>query len=331
MLVDFFFVLSGFVLAHAYFGRDGSIADFVRRRLLRLYPLHVFALLVFFAVQGMKLAFAAHGVSLRNDAFAGLNAWNFIDTLLLLQSTGVLWHEITWNPPSWSISTELFANVIVFVLLAAFGRQRLSMICGALLVSIVAYFLLAGINAHDYGPMALLRCLATFSLGCLIYQLYRWRVHGHVGTRAPISLLATGYELLALGAMLVGVLAVSLTGVWLVSAVCFAYVIYVFAFEAGWVSHVLKRARLPWFGTISYSLYLNHIAVGSVVSAGFLPVAHWLALSAPLKVVVFTALFFTVLTAYSWLTFRFVELPAQRFFSWRRTRGLTQSQQAERV
>ena len=167
MLVDFFFVLSGFVLAHAYFGRDGSVADFVRRRLARLYPLHLFALLVFLGMQGIKLAVAASGGDLRHQAFAGLNAWNFADTLLLLQSTGLVWNEISWNAPSWSISTEFFANVIVFLLLVMLGRRQLNLICSVLLISIVLYFLIAGVAAHDYGPLALLRCIAAFCLGCL--------------------------------------------------------------------------------------------------------------------------------------------------------------------
>jgi peptidoglycan/LPS O-acetylase OafA/YrhL len=313
MLVDFFFVLSGFVLAHAYFGQGGSIIDFVRKRLARLYPLHAFALLVFLGLQGIKLAVATSGGDFRQAAFAGLNGWNFVDTLLLLQSTGLLWHEISWNSPSWSISTELFANVIVFGLRAALGSHSLNLICSSLLISIVAFFLLTGVPAHDYGPLALLRCIATFCLGCLIYSLHRWTCGTRTVSVAPTS-LATVSELLALGVLLIGVVAMPLTGVWLASAACFAVVIYVFAFEGGWVSRVFKRARLPWLGTISYSIYLNHIAVGSLISAAFLPVANKLGWSGPFKIAGFIVLFFAILSVYSWLTYRLIERPAQRYF-----------------
>ena len=323
MLVDFFFVLSGFVLTHAFFQRDGSsFFDFVGRRLARLYPLHLFALLVFLGLQVVKVAADTWGGALRQEAFSNLNWWNFTDTIFLLQSTGLLWHELSWNAPSWSISTELFTNIVVFALLVLLGCRRLNLVCGVLLASIVGYFVLAGIPAHDYGPMALLRCIATFCLGCLVYGLYRWACERRVVVVAP-SPLATVGELLGLGALLLGILAVPLTGVWLVSAFSFAITIYAFSFEAGWVSWLFKRARLPWFGTISYSIYLNHIVVGSVVSAACLPIASRLGLTGPVKIVAFVVVFFVILSVYSWLTYRFIEVPAQRYFSPRRWRGAT--------
>src|SRR4051812_3858736 len=54
--VEFFFVLSGFILAHAYWPRlnellrrSGYVA-FLRARLIRLYPLHLFMLLLILAM-----------------------------------------------------------------------------------------------------------------------------------------------------------------------------------------------------------------------------------------------------------------------------------------
>ena len=133
--------------------------------------------------------------------------------------------------------------------------------------------------------------------------------------------MATGAECLALGALMIGILAVPLTGIWLVSAFSFAIVIYVFAFEAGSVSRLIKGVGLPWFGAISYSLYLNHIVVGSLVSAAFLPVAAQLGWTGSFKIVSFITIFFAVLSVYSWLTHKFIEVPAQSYFSPRRVAG----------
>ena len=318
MLVDFFFVLSGFVLTHAYFGRDDSMAQFVGRRLARLYPMHLFALLMFLVLQGLKMVVETWGGDTRHHAFDGLNVANFADTLLLLQSTGLLWHEISWNAPSWSISTELFANLLVFALLVLLGRRQLNLICGVLLVCIIGFFMAANIGPHDYGPLALLRCIAGFCLGCLVHELFVSTRHNKlVGAGAP-SLAATGAEALALVAMLSGILAKPLTGIWFSSSFSFAIVIYVFAFEAGLISRAIERTGLAWFGTISYSVYLNHIFVGSLLSGAFLAVAGRIGLTGPLKIMVYVALFFTVLSVYSWLTYRCIELPAQRYFSPRR-------------
>src|ERR1700712_1124435 len=65
--VEFFFVLSGFILTHAYWprlkdllGRSGYAA-FLRARLIRLYPLHLFMLLLLLAMVVALRALAAHG------------------------------------------------------------------------------------------------------------------------------------------------------------------------------------------------------------------------------------------------------------------------------
>src|SRR5436305_10148175 len=65
--VEFFFVLSGFILTHVYWPRlkdllrrSGYIA-FLRARLVRLYPLHLFMLLLMLAMVMALRALAAHG------------------------------------------------------------------------------------------------------------------------------------------------------------------------------------------------------------------------------------------------------------------------------
>jgi peptidoglycan/LPS O-acetylase OafA/YrhL len=65
--VEFFFVLSGFILTYAYwprvkdlFTRSGYLA-FLRARLIRLYPLHLFMLLLILLIVVGLRALAAHG------------------------------------------------------------------------------------------------------------------------------------------------------------------------------------------------------------------------------------------------------------------------------
>jgi peptidoglycan/LPS O-acetylase OafA/YrhL len=292
--------------------------QFARRRLARLYPLHLFALLMFLVLQGVKMVVETWGGDTRHHAFEGLNVTNFTDTLLLLQSTGLLWHEISWNSPSWSISTELFANLLVFALLLSLGRRYLNLICGVLLVCTIAFFVAGNIGPHDYGPLALMRCIAGFSLGCLVHELFVSTAHNKLVGAAGLPLVRTAAEALALVALLGGIVAKHMTGIWFLSSCSFAVVIYVFAFETGLISRAIERTGLAWFGTISYSVYLNHIFVGSLLSGAFLAVAGQVGLAGPVKIMVFVAFFFTVLSAYSWLTYQFIELPAQRYFSSRR-------------
>jgi peptidoglycan/LPS O-acetylase OafA/YrhL len=50
IFVDFFFILSGFVIAHSYSSKIYTFIDLLKfkfKRFLRLYPLHILTLIIF--------------------------------------------------------------------------------------------------------------------------------------------------------------------------------------------------------------------------------------------------------------------------------------------
>src|SRR5437899_2287510 len=108
LFVDFFFVLSGFVIAYNYARRLGDwpgVKRFLILRCGRVYPLHLFMLMCFVAYETLRLAE-------KPDAFTGPNSpAAVVSNVLLLQSMGVHDH-LTWNGPSWSISTEWWTYVV---------------------------------------------------------------------------------------------------------------------------------------------------------------------------------------------------------------------------
>jgi peptidoglycan/LPS O-acetylase OafA/YrhL len=97
--VDFFFVLSGFVLSHALICRPVSAAEFAWARLARLYPLHLVTLLWLVCLVGGAIADPPRHYQL---AALGLN-------LVLLQGAWSL-NVHAWNFPSWSISVEFLVK-----------------------------------------------------------------------------------------------------------------------------------------------------------------------------------------------------------------------------
>ncbi len=303
--LDFFFVLSGFVLAHAYLSKPLPLGTFVWRRLARLYPLHVFALLMFLALQLGKLAVTSLGMSSRNEAFDGMNALNFIDTLFLLQSTGLLWHEIAWNYPAWTISTELFSAVAIYALVAHFGRRAVEPICAAIVLVCIAYVYEFAVQPSDYGPNALIRTLCGLAIGCLVYRLHvRFQpIRGPVwGTIAEVFVILLAYLLLRSPAT---------KPVWYLVTFGMAAVIYVFAAERGLLSQALRRLQLYRLGTGSYSIYLNHALVGAIFSKVFLGIAPRLGITGTMSAVVYVLTFVGLLMIYSHFTLRYIERPGR--------------------
>ena len=122
--VEFFFVLSGFILTHAYWlrlkdllRRPGYVA-FLRARLIRLYPLHLFMLLLVLAiVLGLRVLAAQGGyLSIFDTRYhQDVSIKGFWLSLLLVHAWNSM-PSLTWNGVSWFVSVE-FALCLLFPLL----------------------------------------------------------------------------------------------------------------------------------------------------------------------------------------------------------------------
>ena len=188
LFVDFFFVLSGFVIAANYIDRinDGSgFKQFAWLRIGRLYPLHLAIFLAYFAVEAAKLAISmATGSDI--TAFTGGKPWQAIGTnLLLIQSLGFHSFE-TWNLPSWSISTEMFAY-FAFAVLTMFGKSLRYYLYALTIVLCMAFLWMYypewGSRNAEYGVF---RCLAGFFAG-----VFAWRIWKYLDSRSKGSSLST--------------------------------------------------------------------------------------------------------------------------------------------
>ncbi len=258
LFVDFFFVLSGFVITHSYGARFRTLEDlgsFALRRLGRLWPLHATVLLALIIVESARAVSAARGTVFYNPPFTGTTSPHSILTHIgFAQSFGIE-RQLTWNPPSWSISAE-FWTYLVFggVLLIAttwLRRVRLvtELLIAALLigsVSILILFARQGIDAtYDLG---FVRCVYGFLVGHLTYRL--WQATSHI--RFDTRLLEVGSLILVAGY----VSCAGHTTISFCAPLVFAAVVFVFAFEAGPISSVMLNKGNAWLGQISYSIYM---------------------------------------------------------------------------
>jgi peptidoglycan/LPS O-acetylase OafA/YrhL len=258
LFVDFFFVLSGFVITHSYANRLGTLeglSAFAIRRFGRLWPLHAVVLLAFVIVESAKAVSAARGAAFYNPPFTGANSFHAIPlNLAFAQSFGIE-QQLTWNPPSWSICAEFWTYLIfaaaLFIATTWLSRIRFattSLIAAMLIgsASILILFAQHGIDAtYDLG---LVRCLYGFMVGYLTYRL--WQAASHV--KFSSGLLEAG----TLIAITVYVSVVGRTGYSFLAPLVFAFAVFVFAFEAGPISRLMSNKANAWLGRISYSIYM---------------------------------------------------------------------------
>ena len=256
IFVDFFFVLSGFVMTHSNYTKItdlASIKPFVSKRFRRLYPLHLFTLLLVLLFELFRLGVDRYVTSLTNPVFGPDKSFiSFLSNLTLTQSLD-LFNGVTWNGPSWSISVE-FYTYIVWALCLVLFRKNLWLICG-ISFSLIAWFIVRHngsiIYNYDYG---FVRCLYSFLIGMLAYRLNRQVLSGLSYWQS------TSVETLLLGLTLFFVSSFTHADSWLMP-ILFAVVIMAFSHETGAIAKFLASDRLEFLGKLSYSYYLNHTVV----------------------------------------------------------------------
>ncbi|HLY79128.1 MAG TPA: acyltransferase [Caulobacteraceae bacterium] len=185
LAVDFFFALSGFVLAHAYGERTMSAIEFLKARAIRLYPLY-FAGIVF----GLSAALAS-GVTL-GQVVKPLSFGLFFLPSPTLQHSG----HIPLYPldlPAWSLLFELLANAVWYPLRSRLRGPLATLVIALSALAVIALSLAFG--SLDTGAYwnnfvsGFGRVAFSFLMGALIYRVWR---HTAFRPKLPSWLVAGG-------------------------------------------------------------------------------------------------------------------------------------------
>lgn len=161
--VDLFFVISGFIMVFVYRNKikkaQIGFTDFVKKRLLRFYPLMVFALFCVLFLQLIHLKMT--GVFFAYKDIYDNSVLSFLFNLLCLQGTTLV--ASSFNAPSWYLSIVLVMYVLFYIATYTAGRRNMENVSymGLLLLGIVI-----AVKGHE---TVFLNCrgLIGFFAGCL--------------------------------------------------------------------------------------------------------------------------------------------------------------------
>lgn len=264
LAVDFFFLLSGFVVCHAYEAKlrtDLSVIQFMKLRLIRLYPVYAI---------GVAVSLLCLALKFYNLPYTGWKlAWVVSGAAALLPFPS---HDQIFplNGPAWSLWCELAGNLVYALGVKYLTNRRLSVlvaICGAIVAVSACFTHKGGIDGGftlKTLPVALARFGFSFGLGLL---LYRQRAAG-----AERRYVRLGLALAPL-AILFGLLAfhnlsrpwASLYAVACVGLVFPALLLFAADFEPpAWLLPAFR-----FLGVCSYPVYILQVPA-SVLAAGVL-------------------------------------------------------------
>ncbi len=330
LFVDFFFVLSGFIIQTVYgVGRlnDGrSYISFAIRRFGRLWPLHIAMTLIFIPPEFAKLYLINGGGMIAEEAaFSGRYsldslAYNFVMGQCSIDGT------LSWNFPSWSISYELIAYFF-FAIIFLLARGKAYLFHIALVV--LSLSMLALYSENFLGTKCdngLYRCFAGFFSGALVARLVSKTNFDDVN-----KALFTVTELMVIVLVVVFVSMAGTTWLNLLAPLVFGLAVLIFSSEKGRISQLLLLKPFVFLGGLSYSIYLVHTFILLIIGRGASVIGQLFDINMKQYLEAYNSsllfyhskflmdalllVYVLVVIFVSYLTYCFIESPGRRFFN----------------
>lgn len=313
MAVDFFFILSGFILTYVYRRkllsehRWKASFNFITARMGRIFPLHIALLAAFI---GCQLAFKTVQYLLHPDTVPppqGPGLGIVFSNLLLIQNWP-LFNYPSWNGSTWSLSTEWFAYWCFLWLLPAVMRLKSTLLLVFLVLLLLPLYWLVNpavsyldVNLDAFsGLPSLWRCLLGFTLGVALQPLAQQLqprasfLFGDVTFGVGLFALVTG-ALLNVGDPLLVVPSVLL--------------VFNLSQNKRRIGRWLSSKPLHWLGEVSYSIYLAHMLCLFIL----MEVVPYIPLSMNTTLVLFEGALLATTLPLSHLTYHYIEVPCRDF------------------
>ena len=308
IFVDVFFVLSGFVISYRYSTIDSMrhFIEFLKKRLLRLYPLLFYSVTV---VLILSLAqFILHRTIMpKGDELSLLSLfWQYLDSILMLNSTPLLGSTLGLNFPSWSISAEMFSYLFFGIILLFLTKYQkrwflvISLICLSILIIIGSYY--------ETGNFGFVRGILNFSIGyfvCHLYSRYQYGSMKWLGLVGVCFILINLYMLNNIPVNHKDYFAFCSVP-WVAGFLVFSVVV-----SKGIVSRFLSTKPLRYLGKLSYSIYLNHIFLSGMILKSYSILLGQVNTTND-RYLIFIY-YVIMLLLYSGLTYKYIEEGGRRF------------------
>ena len=185
LAVDFFFILSGFVVAYAYDSRWTTMktTDFIKRRIIRLHPMVVMGAVIGAVMFYFQDCSVWHDVS--EVTVIALFIATFLNMLLIPATPGAevrgLGEMFPLNGPSWSLFFEYIGNILYALFIRKLPTKALAVVVFAIGCGLAVFAIAGPLGDICVGYSlteteftgGFLRLLFSFSAGLLLYRIFK--------------------------------------------------------------------------------------------------------------------------------------------------------------
>lgn len=264
LAVDFFFILSGFVIGYAYDNRWESMKtkDFLKRRIIRLHPMVVIGAVI----GGMMFYFQGCSVwDVSKVTVLALFLATFMNALMIPATPGTeirgLGEMYPLNGPSWSLFFEYIGNILYALFIHKFSTRALAVLvflagCGLATFAIWGPYgdICAGfqLTGREF-TAGLLRLLFSFSAGLLLFRIFK-----PVKVKGAFWICSLSLIILMAIPRIGGAEHLWLNGLY--DTICFVvfFPLLVYLGASGKTTDKVTTALCKFLGAISYPLYMVH-------------------------------------------------------------------------
>ncbi|MBW9278858.1 acyltransferase [Bacteroides fragilis] len=269
LAVDFFFILSGFVIGYAYddrWDKNFTMKDFIKRRLIRLHPMVIMGAVVgaiTFYIQGSVQWDGTHiGIS--------MVMLSLLCTIFFIPAMPGVGYEVRGNGemfplngPCWSLFFEYIGNILYALFIRRLSNKALTIVVVLLGVALASF---AIFNVSGYGNIGvgwtldgvnfiggLLRMLFPFSMGMLLSRNFKpMKLRGAfwICTLVMIALFAVPY--------LEGTESICTNGIYEAFCIIIAFPILLWIGASGTTTDKKSTQICKFLGDISYPIYVIH-------------------------------------------------------------------------
>jgi peptidoglycan/LPS O-acetylase OafA/YrhL len=265
LAVDFFFVLSGFVIGYAYDDRWGSLTvrGFFKRRLVRLQPMVVMGMVigaVCFYFQDSAIWPAIHTIPVWRMFLIMLIGFTLIPIPLSMDIRG--WQEMhPLDGPGWSLFFEYIANILYGLFVRKFSKTALSILVILAGVALVHYAVTSD-SGDMTGGWSLNSLQLRIGFTRLMYPFFAGLLLSRTMKLTQVSnsffwcslLLVVVFSIPRIG----GQAHLWMNGLYESLTIIVVFPLIVYLGASGEVTGKLASRVCKFFGDISYPIYITH-------------------------------------------------------------------------